>query len=525
MKTIGILYHLARADFLERIRRTSFLLVLATNVFLGYAIIKGDFHLELDGYRGTLNSAWVGGMMSTSAVLLLSLFGFFIIKDTINRDTKTGVGQIIATTPISRQVYIIGKWLSNLTVLLTLIFILALAAVIMQLLGGESPDLDLWQLLSPFLLIAMPAMAIVAALGVFFEIVPFLEGGLGNVIYFFTWITLLVEALELKTIWLDWTGILITWQSMGAALLKVYPAYSGGFNFTDQTQPIARLDVFTWTGFEWTQEMIFSRLIWLVVSLLLILIGSLFFRRFDPTQRKSFFNRKQLQPDQNAAINMTEVTDSSQQLSLFHLEKWNKTSNGSQFGSILLAEIRMMVQGLPWWWYAVAAGLILASLFLNIETVVKGIFPVLWIWPILLWSGMGSRENEKNTWQLIFSTPNVPDKQLAAIWISGFLVTIILSLGIAIRFAIAAQTIHLLAWLAAAIFIPSLALACGVWTGSAKLFEVIYPLIWYLGPINKVETLDYMGIHSDILWPMFLGLGLVFILVAVAGRRYHLFRQ
>jgi hypothetical protein len=44
-----------------------------------------------------------------------------------------------------------------------------------------------------------------------------------------------------------------------------------------------------------------------------------------------------------------------------------------------------------------------------------------------------------------------------------------------------------------ALFIPTLALALGVWSGSGKLFEVAYMLLWYVGPLNQVAPLDYMG--------------------------------
>ncbi|MEP7358070.1 MAG: hypothetical protein ABI847_12570, partial [Anaerolineales bacterium] len=169
MKTARVLYHLARADFLERVRRHSFLVVLAGTIYLGYAINHGDIYLELDGYRGVLNSAWVGGLMTASAALLLTLFGFYLVKNTIARDIETGVGQIIATTPISRPIYLLGKWLSNLAVLAALLGLLALAAAVMQLLGGESSRLDLWALLSPFILVSLPTLSVVAALAVLFE--------------------------------------------------------------------------------------------------------------------------------------------------------------------------------------------------------------------------------------------------------------------------------------------------------------------------------------------------------------------
>ncbi|RPJ20672.1 MAG: hypothetical protein EHM33_27985, partial [Chloroflexi bacterium] len=289
---MNVLYHLVRADFLERVRRYNFLLVLALTGYLGFAINRGDFYLELDGYRGVLNSAWAGGMMAASATLVLSLFGFYLVKNTIERDSTTGVGQIIATTPTSRPLYLFGKWLSNSAVLLALIGLLALAAIVMQLLGGESASLNLWQLLAPFLLLALPALVVMAALALFFETISWLRGGLGNVIYFFVWMFALIFALDSKVLWFDWSGILIVWQSMAADLVKVYPAYSGGFNFTGQALPVGGLQTFVWSGIQWTADILLSRLVWLAGAIGLVFAGGLFFRRFDPSCEKAKWAKK-----------------------------------------------------------------------------------------------------------------------------------------------------------------------------------------------------------------------------------------
>jgi hypothetical protein len=51
----------------------------------------------------------------------------------------------------------------------------------------------------------------------------------------------------------------------------------------------------------------------------------------------------------------------------------------------------------------------------------------------------------------------------------------------------------LLAWLTGALFIPTLALALGVWSGTSKLFEIVYTLLWYIGPMHANLQLDFMG--------------------------------
>ena len=70
MNQLRILYHLARADFFERTRRYSFLIVLGLVLFLGYTVNAGNITLRLGNYRGVFNSAWVGSMMT----LVLNFF-------------------------------------------------------------------------------------------------------------------------------------------------------------------------------------------------------------------------------------------------------------------------------------------------------------------------------------------------------------------------------------------------------------------------------------------------------------------
>ena len=49
------------------------------------------------------------------------------------------------------------------------------------------------------------------------------------------------------------------------------------------------------------------------------------------------------------------------------------------------------------------------------------------------------------------------------------------------------------AWLAGAFFIPSLALALGIWSGGSKTFEALYITWWYAGPAHQIPGIDFMG--------------------------------
>src|SRR5205823_9611200 len=98
MSTLYAIYAIGRADFLERVRRHSFLVTLLFAVYLGYAAATGQISLRLGEYRGVYTSAWIGVMVSLITTTFLSLVGFYIVKNAVERDRQTGVGEILAST-------------------------------------------------------------------------------------------------------------------------------------------------------------------------------------------------------------------------------------------------------------------------------------------------------------------------------------------------------------------------------------------------------------------------------------------
>ncbi len=482
MKPVHVIYHIARADFFERVRRYSFLVMLGLVVFLGYQTAIGNIALELGLYRGEFNSAWVG--------------------------------EIMATTPLTRPLYLIGKWLSNFALLMSMVTVLALGAIVIQFLQGENTQIDLFTFLSPFIFIVVPLMALVAASAVLFEAVSFLQGGFGNIVYFFVFISFIPLFLENATLQqypaFEPTGLGILASDMGKAVTAIYPEYSGDFSLGGGFVTATR--VFTWNGVHWTPEMILARFSLLALSVLLIFFAALFFDRFDPSRSKPRRIKS------NASPSAPEIVSTSQALSVPHLTPLNKAANRFSFFTVLIAELKLLLKGQRWWWYVVMAGIIIACLANPSAAVREFALPIAWVWPILIWSAIGNREIHNNVQQLAFSSASPLLRQLPAQWLAGFIVTLLVSIGAIIRFTVDGDMVGLLALLSGALFIPSLALACGVWSGTSKLFEILYMLIWYLGPLNKIAELDYIGSHGSGRPEFFIPFSIVLIVLAFIGR-------
>jgi hypothetical protein len=287
MRRAHVLYEMVRADFLERVRRYSFLLTLAAALYLGYGVATEKVWVVIGNqYRGVYNSAWIGAVMAVCCSTFLSLIGFYVVKNSVQRDTETRVGQILAGTPMRKSFYTVAKAISNFAVLASMVIVLMLAAVVMQYLHAEIRRVSLWELWSPFLLIALPAMAITAGLAVLFETLPLLNGGVGNVAYFFLWGFSLAISAEIKGS--DPTGIQLLFSSTRAALNKIDPSHPNSFSLTIGGEHAIR--TFLWNGFEWTTSAVFTRVAWILIALGIALLASVFFHRFDPA--REFWKRK-----------------------------------------------------------------------------------------------------------------------------------------------------------------------------------------------------------------------------------------
>ncbi len=533
MKQLRSLYHLARADFLERTRSYGFLVTLGLTLYVACLFIPPNHSsyatMQIDGHRGVYNSAYLGALIALLISPFLSLAGFYLVKNAIDRDIRTGVGQILAATSVSKPLYTVGKSLSNFAVLTVLVAIMGLAAAGMQFVRGEDLTFHPGPLIAPLLYISLPVMAVVASVAIVFEAIPFLRGGLGNVIYFFLWSAALSSRVGRSggtghAGYDDLFGLGVLVPSITAACESTFPgasktSFSMGINIKSAGQSWD-LTTFQWNGMELSREIILGRLFWLGVALVLALLAAIFFRRFDPAREHAKgSSRKLLKRDVSSDDAVLPVPAHS--ISLQPLS----TKPRFSFLFMVLAELRLALHGISLWWYLVAAGLIAAGLFSPVS-VSRGVLVFAWIWPLLIWSGMGTRERRWRTDQVVFSAAYPLWRQLPACWLAGVIITMLTGGGTGVRLLIAGDQLGLIAWIIGALFIPTMALGLGVWSGSGKLFEVVYLLLWYLGPANRVADIDFMGVVGSLLPPrtpmLFFAATIGLAIVAVAGRKRQL---
>jgi len=183
----------------------------------------------------------------------------------------------------------------------------------------------------------------------------------------------------------------------------------------------------------------------------------------------------------------------------------------------------VMLKGQRWWWYLAALGLLVAGAVSPTPEARQGVLIAAWIWPVLVWSQMGARESRYATQSLIFSSAQALNRQLPAIWLAGVIVAMLTGGGYALRLVSGGDWHGLLTWFAGAVFIPSLALALGVSSGTSKPFEAIYTVWWYLGPLNHAPGFDFMGSAPATSRPgLYFALAVVMLAAAYSGRRMRM---
>jgi hypothetical protein len=515
-------YHLMRADFLERVRSYGFLGMLLFTIFVTYIFIPAPESiqiagLELGGYRSLYNSAWIGSMTTLLMGEFFLLFAFYFLKGSIERDRQTGVGQIIATTPITKSAYTLGKWLSNVAVITAMVAIIIAASAALQFIRGEDTTLNLWALASPFILVLLPALMVIAATAVLFDSVNWLRGALGNVLFFFI-------AYPLLTLLLDLAGNSIIYPS----IYQACAAQFSGCNPTRQIDaglpPLMGLPIFQYDGVHWTLGIIAGRLGIILIGALIALLASRFFHRFDPAKdgtSSSNVGKRQVAASseissERAPISPIKTVTLTPILSRPHPNAWQG------YGQLIKAEIKLIFKGVGWLWYVFAFCVVAGTWLLPLDSAHLVMLPMAWVLPLTLWSGLGTREARYSAGQVVFSAPFPLRRQLPATWLVGVLIALVMGSGVILRYLIAGQWISLLAVTIGALFIPSLALAMGIWSGGSKLFEGLYLFVWYLASVISVPPLDFMGRLSDSLssglfW-RYAGLTLLLIALAVIGR-------
>ncbi len=513
---MSALVALALADFRERVRRRSFLAILAGVSWLGLQAIEGRIGVYLGSWTGVPDSAWAGGVMALVGSTFLGVAGFWVVKGSVARDAESGVGQILATTRMRSWTYTLGKALSNFAVLAAMAGVLALAALVLQLLGAGTEPIRIGALLTPIVFVTLPALALVASLAVLFETIRPLAGGFGNVAWFFVWGVLL--ALSVQVSGFDVFGARTVEGSMAAAVRAVDPEWDGGFVIGSTGANEAVTGRFRWPGLTIDRALWTSRGGVAGLALLVALVAALPFDRFDPARGRQPRGPGRAVRDPEPSEARPKRAEAVVVLTPLSVER------DARWWPLVRAETWTCVRALPRWWLAGLLGLGVAGLLAGPGLRPK-ILAAAFLWPVLAWSGLATRDRRHGVTALLASAPKPRTRQLPAVISAGTLIALMGSGGVIVRFASEGEPIRAAGVLAGGVAIALAAVALGILSGGPRLFEGLYVALWYFGPLEGAWPVDFAGTtaastgHGVPFVAVAIGAGLLALALAVERRR------
>jgi hypothetical protein len=496
-------------------------------LFFAYLVITGQYTVQFGEYRSVYDSAWAGTLMAVCSSLMLTLVGFYLTRGTIRRDRRTEVGQIVAATPMSRSAYILSKFASNVVVLWFMLLVLAVVALVTLLFRNEVGYINLGAFASPFLIIALPATVFVASLAVLFDSIRWLQGSAGNIIYLFlAEMCLVLGMLEVPL--LDLGAVSVFTDSARSAAAATYPGERigliMGFVGFDEAMQVDVFKTFSWGGIDWTTGAVLLRLFWIGAAVVVTGIAIPCFDRFDPAKARRRRWHRMSGPTTSVAVGRAPGRRPGPTYASIRAPQIRY-----QRGQMLRAELNLALKGRPWFWYAVAAGLLAAQLVAPFDIARLYLTPALMVWPVAVWSSMGMREPYHDTGSLLFSSPSSMTYQFPAIWLSG-LVIALAGIGLMVlRATLAGLWAYAGALLVAALLVPTAALALGTLSGGRKVFEVVYLMVWYIGSIDHLTALDLLGTTDEAITGTKLVvltlLSMVMLITAFWARRQQMLRS
>ncbi len=477
------IYYTFRADFFDRVRRRNYLVILLCMVIVTMLFFPASDAsygmVMIGGYRGIYNSAFVGAALAILNAFFLPIICFYLVKNAVERDRDRGISELIASTPVTKLQYLLGKWLSNLTLLIGVMIIMSLTSVFVQLWHGESYTINPLDLFLPQLLYVLPILAAISAAAILFETIPVLRGGIGNVAYFFLWTAVVVNGIE------GASGVGELIEQIRLAVMNHDPSSNGGVNIgvtVSSSGQDRQINTFVWSGVVYSSAVFVSIATVLGFSAVLLGAATLIFDRFkkakDHSQTKNGGGK--------FARKLAKLTTPLGKL-------FEVVTNPWSFTRLVRQECLLLIRGGSVWWYLILAGFGLAQLIAPLEAVRAVAIPGAWILCVLTFSPMGHRELQQGADQLIFSCLSPIKKQFPAMLLGGFLIAFMVVSPAFVRFVVSGEWFSAVMLLSGALFIVSLALACGSLTRTSRTFEILFTAIWYMGPLNR-SPLDFVGV-------------------------------
>ncbi|QEC77705.1 hypothetical protein [Mucilaginibacter ginsenosidivorax] len=516
------IYSIIKADYLQRTRSYAFLITLAITFYAAYSFVPPPTAsyttLNVVGFKGVYNSAWVGYVSGMMTAIMLSLYGFFLVNGGIKKDIDTEVGLIIATTPITNFEYLLSKMLSNLLVLLTIAGCTFVVSIIMFFVRTSGSSFIISNFIIPYLLFVVPAMVFISSLAVVAEVFLGRKSILQYIAFFFFFGALMAnvngQKNETLAVIIDPYGVRTMTTSIKNQVNTQYHQHIEGVNLGFTFNSKRGFRIFEWNAITITGLFLASRLLWLMLSMGLVYLSSFFFHRFDfkrALKKKAAVADPQLTTPAFAAtgINRTLMPPLVTDYGIFPFIK---------------TELLLLVRKGSKWLWLIIAGVSISMLFAPIGISHLYILPVLWFLQVTRLSELATKEETYRLHYFTYASYKPLQRMLPAQILAGAILGIVLAFPLILRYVIAGNGYAIFNIISGAVCIVLLAVCIGIISKGKKLFEIIFFLLTY-ALTQAIPIADYLGAipHNNhiIYIAVILGLNVFLAIVSFVVRGYQ----
>jgi hypothetical protein len=475
-----------------RMRRLSTLFAVMAMIAISWAMIvdpkTGASLMAIEQTRVLYTSSALAMGSASLLSFLMALIGFFLVRGRMVEDIRSGIGCVIAATPVGNGLFLFSRWLGGVTYMFALIMVAMCSIMVLHALRGDGP-IQVLVYLQTYLLVLGPMIVFAVSAAILFDSVPFLMGKAGDLVYFIAWmfqIAIVAKTEEMSAgslsswLLLDFNGMVSTIVVLKTHFLTNHFSL-GASTFDPSIAPI------TLPVYMWSTQMFVLRLSTACLALTLLLPAIPLFHRFSPDKVKQSHARKRRSPLE--ILNAWTRPLAKQVQPLF---MWS--SKSANFFGQVTADVALTFVNAP---FAIIALVVLTgfSALLQLSALPGLTISAVAFWGVLI-SDIGTRDfqaaMEGMTGAVRGGAIRRYFRQLLATIVLVFLFTgvIIFRLGFA-------TPMFALALVVGIISVGALANSLGTLTNTSKTFMSLYLFTLYVATqADKAPMLDIFGFNQ-----------------------------
>ncbi|MCM1235472.1 MAG: hypothetical protein NC489_35685 [Ruminococcus flavefaciens] len=474
------IWYIARADFKERTRRFSFLVLCVLSVFAAFLFVPNpnaeiiSIAVDAQYFSQATNWTWIPMASALCTGIVLPMAGFFYLRNSLSLDRKTGIVDLIYTSPVGRITYLSGKYLSNLFILLFMLLIVTLASFCMTILKFWGMDISAFHCFSYFLSM-IPGIFLCAALSLMIEAVSVFQSRIGvwiaGIIYFVVYIvhiSFLFEDSQGSIVRLfDMTGFLWLKDSINQSVYNITgkSAQVAMFVYEDGMINNLKLPELFFVPLYFTADRMFEKICMIILAIVLCVMASVLMQRYQSTRKMNIVS-----------------------------EKMNRKSHGH---GVFMTELILTFRNCSAAWVIIMALLWISMFFADIETAQGILWIVSMAWSCILFSEYGCREKKNNLNTLLPALFHTYSYQFLIRFCVGGIISLFISVPIILRTAFMNEFSGVVAGIIFAFFIPTLSIFLGQISSSERMFEIIFLVICYV-MLNTTSFISLATTYGNI---------------------------